>query len=146
WIGAVPEELEWSGSFVIAGKIHDEFVNRASEALGNHLRASQAESPRIAKGLETAIDRASDEAFERVLLAPETTLRLFYRRDEVVTTSTFLLDALTAEAVLEGSATRPPDREIWTALGDAQVAPSGAVLCAPSTIGRIPLDLASPYA
>jgi hypothetical protein len=142
---AMPEVLRWSHGEASLNEVHDAYVQQVSDALGAHLRALRDRAPDVGARLEVAVQRSSDEALARVLLAPETVARLLYPTpDGLRGTALFLEDALAAESALAGRS-RVSGRELWTALGDARVLPTGKVVRAPCAAGLIPLDLDSPH-
>jgi hypothetical protein len=91
------------------------------------------------------VSQVSGEGLLRALLAPETTTRILwprrYVRQEI---ATFLADAFTAEAALEGRVV-PPLSGLWSARGDAHISGDRSVERTETVGGRIPVDLESPF-
>jgi hypothetical protein len=144
-LDAMPEVLRWSNGEATLNEVHDAYVQQVSDALGAHLRALRGRAADVGARLEAAVQRSSNDALARVLLAPETVSRLLFPiSGELSSTSQFLEAALAAEAALAGLSSAN-GRVLWTALGDARVLPSGEVIRAPCVAGRIPLDLDSPH-
>lgn len=143
-IAMLPEVLRWQDAGDVFTRAHEEYVNRVSKELGARLRALREECPARGDRLLAAVQGSSDASLMRVLLAPETTSRLLYAgRTDISGLADFLDDAFLAEEAIEGHQVTP-GRELWTALGDARVLPTGGVLRGPSLMDRVPLDFDSP--
>jgi hypothetical protein len=127
--------------------VYRSYVELLSDELGALLhRLSSGAAPDLADRLGALLHEASDEAFMRVLTAPETSFRLLWHGDvSDIARAEFLLRALEVEAAREGhSISFQKDR--WTALGDMGFAPGGEVLGNWGPKVSIPLDLGSPLA
>jgi HEXXH motif-containing protein len=140
----MPDALMWTDGGLVTRQAHDEYVRVVSDALGGVLSGIVRQDAALRDRLTTSLDAASHDSLLRVLLAPETTNRLLWRRPEtLVSTGSFLIDTLAAETVRAGGA-MAVERTTWTALGDAVVSPTGHVVATPPIDGVLPVDMDSP--
>jgi hypothetical protein len=142
-LDAIPQVLRWEDEEATAVRVHDGWASLIRERLHafvDELRDGDAAAAvRVAAALETL----PEESLERLLLAPETTCRIFWRsRGDTPALARFLERAAGAEAVRIGL-TETAEAGTWTALGDFCAAPR---VQAP-VIPEFPtLDLDSPAA
>jgi hypothetical protein len=141
----MPRILSWSNSEALFSEVHEAYVEMVSDALGVYLRVLRTQIRDFSTRIEMAIEKCSDEAFLRVVLAPETVARLlFFGLNNLCESATFLNDAFQAELLLETDC-RNSDRELWTALGDIRIVPGVRHVPRPCPVGRIPVDFDSPH-
>jgi len=144
-ISRMPQVLTWSGYREEMARVQEIYADLVTQSLSRIIRNMEETQPESARLLTTELHSASGSALSRVLLAPETTSRIRrFRPEGPPEAASFLTESLQAEAAL-GGRTVKPGKEIWTALGDAKVLPSGKVVRGPSIPGFMPLDLDSPY-
>ena len=139
----IPEVLTWNAPQAHLAASFLGYLDRVSDAFGEHLGKAEREAPAAHKRLSAALERIDDEGFMRALLAPETTYRLLHRREPAVLRLHFLVAALEAEiARAEGD----PAAGIWTALGDMGWRADGMLIENPRLRGGPVFDILSPHA
>jgi hypothetical protein len=141
----LPELLRWSQEGGHAFRsVHDAYVEQLGLCVGRVLRRLRFDDPERASLISREQQDASDEAFLRVLTAPETSSRVLDPAKPIGQIADHLHRSFLAEAAREG---RPISiiEEIWTALGDARIRPGAAICKCTSLDGRIALDFESPY-
>jgi hypothetical protein len=142
----MPKVLMWSDDGGILQRIYDEYIRLLSDSLGETLGGIVKNDPAFGESLVAEVREASDSAFLRVLIAPETSYRLLWRKAHSLReTGVFLAQSFRAEAAREG---RPIvfKEETWTSLGDMGFLPDGKICRFPSIDGLMPLDFGSPHA
>jgi HEXXH motif-containing protein len=82
----------------------------------------------------------------RVLLAPESSYRLIFRREPVEERTRFIVAALRMEAARTGMRPLQDGRGEWTALGDAGLSEKGIWRDLPRLSTGLPFDTLSPHA
>jgi hypothetical protein len=144
FVASMPEVLRWTDGAPVLRRIHDDYVEQLGERLGTAIRLLRDHDPARADLIAGDLREASDEAFLRVLTAPQTSFHLLRpRAASLAEIADHLHRSFLAEAA-RGGRPIPVEGEIWTALGDGRVLPSGSVSGIPPLGGRIALDLDSP--
>ena len=141
-IAAVCEALSWKVALREYWVVHERFGQRVADAVAVLLSKIKRES---AEELTQLLDDLGPTTVSRILFAPETTCRLFFRREEATSNAEFLRDAVSAEECLVRGSSR--SKPLWTALGDFCAPPpeGNSGLCRALASG-IPVDFESPYA
>lgn len=146
---SIPAILQWRDT-AVSREIASAYNDIVCDALGAFLAACKRQAPQLYDSVVQALDGLDAAEFDRVLLAPETTQKLFYRRSSLLRTASFLIEAAEAEALRAGRPIRPCAALTWSALGDfLHVQQAGAEpMVHRSWVVRnaIPVDFLSPYA
>jgi hypothetical protein len=148
-IALMPDVLEWPEDSVSLRAIHERYKGLLCDLLGFSLGMAIKSEILLASELHERIAALTDEEFDRLLLAPETSWRLLFRGSDLRGNTQFLLDATEAELSARGSS---PDcaAELWTALGDVGFirgeTGSFIVRRAIHLGGIVPVDMDSPFA
>jgi hypothetical protein len=142
-IEAMPRVLTWCRNDDV-DIIHDGFLGLVSDHLGYALDETRRRDPEWAELVGEEIAAAPADDFYRVLMAPDTTRRILWTRDDVVSSvADFVHRALQVEQGRRGR-TVAVDGPMWSALGDVVVLPGGQVKSSPVVAGAPPIDLDSP--
>ncbi len=146
FIQRMPEVLRWSEDRQVLPMAHEAYLRLVYESLDDLVTELRTAEPEVAEHLEAELAIAGPRARVRVLLAPETTFRLRWRRRPELAgeAGRFLGGSLLTERALEAKA--PAVAQSWTALGDAEILASGDIVRGPELKGLMPLDLDSPQA
>lgn len=145
-ISEMPSVLTWIEPEPVLKRVYKSYVDLVSDRLGYLLQSIENESPADYEAVSGALGQASDQSFMRVLMAPETTYRLIWRREPLVERARFLASALWAEAARDGKVDTPVcERETWTALGDVGFLPDGTRVDNPRLKTKLPFDILSPH-
>lgn len=145
-IETMPDVLTWTESEAVLGRVYRSYVDLLADALARALHALGRQGSPLVEQVNAAMASSPDDAFMRVLTAPEVSYRLLWSAacpDEE--RALLLLHGLAAEAARRGA----PDAlagPTWSVLGDARFSPDGAVFRYPQIEGVVPLDFGSPYA
>jgi hypothetical protein len=144
-IDAMPEVLSWSAASNVLQQVRDAFAGRAADLFIETIGEIRSRHPCLASSIATSLRALPDEAFCRLLLAPETTERLFWHwRHRPSDVGQFLARSIRAEAARLGSA-EPFHEDTWSALGDIRFGANGIIHRMPQLPGLMPLDFGSPY-
>ena len=140
-IARLPDLLSWEDR---CDDLAGPYRAALADGLGGLLGRLEAAGARSGVELVSAISRLPQDAFDRLLTAPETSYRLLHpRRHEPASVDAFLRRAAEAELVREHRA--EACQTLWTALGDFRAEPGGGHYAAP-TVRGIVLDFEGPYA
>jgi hypothetical protein len=140
-LDAIPQVLRWEDEEETARRVHDGWASLARQRLA--LFVDELRDRDAAARLAAALTLLPPASLERLLLAPETTFRLFWRsHGEAPAVAQFLEHAAGAEAARTGTGAAA-GAEGWTALGDFCAEPPAE---APVVAGMPVLDLDSPAA
>ncbi|MBT2188040.1 aKG-HExxH-type peptide beta-hydroxylase [Sphingobium nicotianae] len=142
----MPDVLTWAEPLPIFTYVRDDYVEMLSDALGLLVREAREYSPALAAALLQEMDSATDDSLIRVLLAPESSYRLIFRREPLEERARFFVAALRMEAALLGSRPLQACRGEWTALGDAGLTEDAAWRDLPRLSTGLPFDMFSPHA
>jgi len=143
-IHLMPDVLRWEkASPAGLDTVYDTYVAFVSQALGYALSDLRRQDRGLADHLATQLQTVPDPDFLRVILAPDFTYRLLWRRpDRIQRVSEYLNQALHVEGVIAGR--EKADYEAWSALGDVKVLQTGETAHGVKIPGLPPLDLDSP--
>jgi HEXXH motif-containing protein len=145
---SVPDILRWHDT-TVSRDIASAYKDTVCDALGVFLATCKRQAPQLYDSVSNALDLLDEPEFDRLLLAPETTHKLFYRRSELISTASFLVGAAEAEALRAGKTICPDVGRSWTALGDYLHARQkrGETVVHRSWVVRdaIPVDFLSPF-
>jgi hypothetical protein len=145
-IETMPQVLAWSSKGEELDLVYRSYIETLSDVFGKTLLQIRHQDPALGEQLIASVRSASDEAFSRILTAPETSHRLLWRaRHHLDLPGQFLLQSIQAEASRIGNPMQF-EQETWTALGDVGFFPTGEVFRFPQLPGLMPLDFGSPYA
>jgi hypothetical protein len=143
-IHLMPDLLRW-GEASRAGldTVYDTYVAFVGQALGYALSDLKRKDRDLADHLVGQLQTVPAPDFLRVILAPDFTYRLFWRRpDRIQRVSEYLNQALHVEGVIGGR--EKAGCEAWSALGDIKVLRTGEIAHGVKIPGLPPLDLDSP--
>jgi hypothetical protein len=143
-IEAMPEVLTWRAGADVMLRVYEAYTDLLSKQLGKLLAELQVPNANLAQELRVVMAAASDEAFARVMTAPETSYRLLWQPYDAATSAKFIMQAFLAEAAREGANVTFAE-EAWTALGDVGFLPDQPMLQQPR-INALLIDFISPYA
>jgi len=118
-----------------------------ADGLGRVLGRLQAKHPALGFPLAELLKSLPDSAFERLLMAPETSHRLLWpTRHALDEVAAFLRNGALTELARLGRLPHAVDTATWTALGDFCQRPDGSSYAAPVIRGLMVLDFQSPNA
>lgn len=146
-IERIPDILAWSEHKRLSSltEIRTLYSEALAQRLGCILGYQQVWWGEKGAALVQLVQSLPDEAFERLLTAPETSYRLlWFGRHAVEDIAHFLLYAAQAEWARLGYQIGSVERPLWTALGDYCIHPGGSCYVAPNLGGRLVLDFQSP--
>jgi hypothetical protein len=139
------DALQWRDPGAAAA-VEDAHLDLLARRLGETLLAAKAEQPALAEEVRRQMQGMPDDAFMRVLIAPETGYHLLSDRSAgPAAACRHLQDSCAAERLREG-VDPAADRRLWTALGDFGFAPGRGAMAWPQLAGGPPLDFGSPHA
>ena len=145
-IDTIPIVLAWQSGGANATAVFRSYVHLLSDAFSAFLRRLSRSESGLADRLAVLVREVSDDAFLRVLTAPETSFRLLWNGGvSDAARAEFFLSAFRAEVAREHGSHRF-EIETWTALGDIGFGPDGDVLGNWRLEGMMPLDFGSPLA
>ena len=144
-LAAMPDVLAWGAGGEVLGRVHDIWRRWASEAMGLALAHLYGRDPDRAKALLEALRGLSDEAMERLLLAPEVTSRLRAADPASVEAMAEELAGWIAAEHARMGPIAPPGRTLWSARGDGHVDLGGIFRWGPRIAGWVPLDVQRPW-
>lgn len=146
---SIPIALEWQDTET-SKKIASAYKDTVCDALGTFLASCKRQSPQLFDSVTEALDELDVADFDRLLLAPETTQKLFYGRSNLLRTASFLIEAAEAETLRAGHPISSGATQTWSALGDflhVQQAGGQPLVHRSWTVREtIPVDFLSPYA
>lgn len=142
---SMADVLTWSESDRVLEMVHGSWVTLMQHAMSRFLERVGTVDGSLAAARRGAISRLPPDAFERLLLAPETVFRLLPGRPALPSeTVEFLTRSTWAELARSGRPVQV-DETCWTALGDGCVHPDGSYEAGEYLEAFMPIDLYSPY-
>lgn len=147
----MPAVLGWSLQDDILRDVHRQYVTLLCDLMGYCLGKALSSGVPGSELLRERLNELDNQEYERLLLAPETSFRLFFRPNDLHGNISFLSTSAEAEIFKRNpDADALLEKELWSALGDFGAVPQADGF--PQRIeaarlgGRLPIDMDSPHA